>query len=106
MLGVKVVYRNAQLEPVQEKTFRLDDYTALLKMDLMRVINDVEELGYLANGGAAKEDWSDRTWALFTKIKHKLLDKAGDVGRLPENIITYETGEGDGEDCLGSAGQH
>ena len=41
----------------------------------------------MISGKSNKEDWSDEELAAFEKIKHKLLDKAGEIGRLPENIF-------------------
>ena len=97
-LGVKVVYRNEKLEPVYEKKYTLSEYTEMLRNDLLRIIRDVEQICYEANDNADKEDWSDATWNLFCGIKHKLLDKAGDIGRLPENLMEVTT---DGKDCMG-----
>lgn len=59
----------------------------MLSLDLKRIITDVEDLVYALNGDCSKEEWSDETLAAFNKIKHKILDKAGEIGRLPENIF-------------------
>ena len=83
---VNVTYRDEKLNPVYEKSYTLEQYTEMLKTDLMRLVTDVEELCYEANDNRPKEEWSDITWDAFRKIKHKLLDKAGDIGRLPKNI--------------------
>ena len=85
-LGVKVVYRNRDLSPTTPKIYTLRGYTELLRADLMRLVTDVEDLCYEANGNKDKEEWSDATFDSFNKIKHKLLDKAGDIGRLPDNL--------------------
>lgn len=85
-LGVQVIYRNKEMEPVYTKTYTLKEYTDMLRVDLLRLVTDVEELCYAVNGNKDKEEWSDETFDAFNKIKHKLLDKAGDIGRLPENI--------------------
>jgi hypothetical protein len=90
-LGVKVTYRNAQLEPVYEKSYSINDYTEMLRMDLLRLISDVEDLVYVATDNKPKDEWSDGLWAAFYKIKHKLLDKAGDIGRLPGNLFEMST---------------
>jgi len=90
-LGVKVVYRNKEMEPVYTKTYSLKEYTDMLRTDLLRLVTDVEDLCYAANGNKDKEEWTDETFAAFNKIKHKLLDKAGDIGRLPENITELTT---------------
>ena len=62
----------------------------MIRADLLRQITDVEDMVYQANGNKPKEEWSDESWSTFCRIKHKLLDKAGDIGRLPENIFEYE----------------
>lgn len=90
-IGVQIVYRNKNMEPIYSKTYSLDEYTEMLKTDLLRLVTDVEDLCYAANGNKPKEEWSDATFAAFNKIKHKLLDKAGDIGRLPENITELTT---------------
>ena len=92
-LGVRVVYRNKEMNPVYTKTYSLQEYTEMLRVDLLRLVTDIEDLCYVANGNKDKEEWSDETFAAFNKIKHKLLDKAGDIGRLPENMteIKQET---------------
>ena len=87
---VKVTYKNEKQEPVYEKSYSFRDYTDMIRADILRIITDVEDLVYSVNNGNPKEQWTDETWAAFTKIKHKLLDKAGDIGRLPENIQSKE----------------
>lgn len=59
----------------------------MIRADLLRVITDVEDLVYLLNDNKPKNEWNDESWAAFCRIKHKLLDKAGDVGRLPDNMF-------------------
>lgn len=89
-LSVKVTYRNKNMDPTYSKVYKLDEYTDMLRTDLLRLITDVENLCYAANDNKPKEEWSDETFSGFCLIKHKLLDKAGDVGRIPENIIYKE----------------
>jgi len=64
-IGVRVTYRNKDMQPTYTKTYSLDEYTEMLRVDLLRVV----------------------TFEEFNRIKHKLLDKAGDIGRLPQNIV-------------------
>lgn len=59
----------------------------MLKADLLRLITDIEDLCYSVNGNRPKDEWSDETWSTFCKLKHKLLDKAGEISRLPANIV-------------------
>lgn len=87
---VRVTYRNKDMEPVYEKKYSLEDYTEMLRADLLRVITDVENLVYSLNGNVSKSDWPDDIWNEFCRIKHKLLDKAGEIQRIPENIDLVE----------------
>ena len=89
-LFVKVTYRNKNMDPTYSKVYKLDEYTDMLRTDLLKLITDVENLCYAANDNKPKEEWSDETFSGFCLIKHKLLDKAGDVGRIPENIVYEE----------------
>ena len=101
---VKIVYRNEKLEPVYEKRYGLDEYTEMLKFDLLRLITDVEDIIYECNDGRAKDEWTDSVWLKFCKVKHKILDKAGEISRLPENIYIEE---GDhGTDSVGQTSKH
>lgn len=47
---------------------------------------DVEDLVYAINGNMPKELWNQETLGLFNRIRHKLLDKAGEIERLPKNM--------------------
>lgn len=89
-LGVKIIYRNSRMEPTNEEVYSLTEYTEMLRADLLRMITDIEDTMYAVNGNRQKSEWSDETWAAFCRIKHKLLDKAGDIGRLPQTIFERE----------------
>ena len=82
---VHVVYKNGRQEVVQDVNYELRDYTDMLRADLLRVITNIEDLVYEANNQRPKEEWPDNVWSGFCRIKHKLLDKAGEIGRLPDN---------------------
>lgn len=84
---IRIVYRNERMEPVYEKTYTLPEYTEMIRLDLLRMITDIEDLVYDMNDGKPREEWSNRSYAAFCKIKHKILDKAGDIGRLPDNLF-------------------
>lgn len=86
-IKVKVIYKNERMEPTYERTYALKEYTDMLRQDLLRLITDVEDMVYTINGNKQKSDWSDESWMAFCKVKHKLLDKAGDIGRLSDNIV-------------------
>lgn len=118
-LCVRVTYRDKDKQPVYAKTYTLREYTEMLRQDLLRVITDIEDLCYTANENKPKEDWTDETFTGFNKIKHKILDKAGDIGRLPDTlrsrpeslteVMARILNEGEmpyGESRLGSEGRH
>ena len=88
-LGVRVVYRGKNLKPVYTKEYTLEEYTQMIQQDLLYLITDIENLCYEATG-KGKEEWSDRVWVGFNAVKHKMLDKAGDIGRLPNNLYEME----------------
>lgn len=92
---VDVIYRDETLEPTWRKTYTLEEYTSMLKLDLFRLITDVEDLVYALNDYKPRSEWSDDAWSRFQAIRHKMLDKAGDIGRLSETIRTVETKGGD-----------
>lgn len=84
---VRVTYRDKDLRPTYTRTYTLPEYAESMRSDLQGLVGEVETLGYLANGNKPKEEWSDESFAAFTRIKHKLLDKAGEIGRLPSNMM-------------------
>lgn len=84
---VHVVYRNSKLMPVADEMYDLAEYTEMIKNDLIRLISDTEDLVYAATNGIPKSDWEDSVWSKFSCIKHKLLDKAGEISRLPNNLV-------------------
>jgi len=86
-LIVHVSYQNADGKIIQDREYTLKHYTEILREDLLRLISSVEDLVYKSNHNLPKEDWSDDVWNAFLGVKHKLLDKANDVGRIPESIV-------------------
>lgn len=78
------------MQPTYSKVYSLCEYTESLCSDLQHIISDVEDLCYAANQNKAREEWSDETFSAFCKIKHKLLDKAGEIRRIPENLTVKE----------------
>lgn len=92
---VDIIYRDEKLEPTWRKTYTLDEYVSMQKMDLFRLITDVEDLVYALNDYKPRSEWSDDAWSRFQAIRHKMLDKAGDIGRLSDTIRTAEVMEGE-----------
>ena len=89
-LGVRVVYRDKDMKPTYSRVYTLKEYTESLCSDLQRIISDVEDLCYAVNDNKEREEWSDETFNAFCKIKHKLLDKAGEIRRIPDNMTIKE----------------
>lgn len=85
---VLITYRNSNMEPVSTHLYSLSEYTDMLRNDLLKVISDVEDGFYKACGNQNRDEWPDDVWVSFLRIKHKILDKAGDIGRLPGNIVS------------------
>lgn len=83
---VKVSYKNKNLEKVNEQTYELKQYLEMTKLELMRIIMDVEDSFIYMNDGKQKEEWPAETINRFNRIRHKLLDQANSIERLPDNI--------------------
>lgn len=88
---MRVVYRDKDLQPTYTKTYSIEEYANAMRSDLQNLVSDVETLGYIANDNKPKDEWSDESFAMFSRIKHKLLDKAGEIGRLPSNMKVRST---------------
>ena len=83
---VKIEYKNKDLETIVEKEYDFVQYTEMLRLELMRVILDIEDAFYHFTGEEQKEKWDEETMRRFKKIRHKLLDQANAVKRLPQNL--------------------
>ena len=83
---VKIEYKNKDLETVVEKEYDFIDYTEMLNLELKRVLMDIEDAFYHFSGNKQKQDWPPELTERFNKIRHKLLDQANAIRRLPENL--------------------
>lgn len=92
---VHIVHRNEQMLPVYDEMIELSDYSDLLRNDLIKLIGTIEDMVGDLTGTPEKGEWPDETWGAFTRIKHRLLDCAGAIKRLPENLVIG--GEQDGK---------
>ena len=92
---VKVKYRNELGDMISSREYLLSDYVGMIRTDLFRVITDVENLYYRLNDGKPKREWETSDMEDFNLVKHRLLDKAGEIERLPEILMAdSETGDG------------
>lgn len=83
---VKVTYRGKDAASGKEWNYDLRQYADLMKRELVRVIMDVEDALYAAQGDKSKDEWDEETMARFQRIRHKLLDQANAIERLPQNL--------------------
>lgn len=86
---VTIQYKNKNLETVVEKEYDLISYTEMLNMELMRLIMEIEDAFYEFSGNKQKEEWTPEMMERFKKIRHKMLDEANAIKRLPQNL-TYK----------------
>lgn len=86
---VKIEYKNKDLETVVEKEYNFADYTDMLNLELKRILMEIEDTFYYFSGYKQKSEWEPELTNRFNKIRHKLLDEANAVKRLPENL-TYK----------------
>lgn len=84
--SVRIAYHNRSMENVGEETYDFKQYSEMLKRHLMKVIVDVEDIIYYLEGGKPKEEWNVGTVERFQRIRHKLLDQANAIERLPQNL--------------------
>ena len=82
---VKIEYKNQNLETVIEKEYEFSQYTDLLNLELMRIIAETEDAFYHLTG-KQKDEWDNETKSRFQHIRHKLLDQANAIKRLPQTL--------------------
>ena len=83
---VKIEYKNKDLETVVEKEYDFIDYTEMLNLELKRILMDVEDAFYYFSGNKQKQDWPPELTERFQRIRHKILDQANAIRRLPDNL--------------------
>ncbi len=82
---IRIVRHNSELEKVAEELYPLNEYCNFLSQGTIGLIQDVENILY-KSFGESKSGWPEGTLESFNAIRHKLLDRAGELRRLPENI--------------------
>ena len=90
---VTIEYKNKNLETVVEKEYDFIDYTEMLNLELKRILMDIEDAFYYLSGNKQKSDWPSELSEKFSKIRHKILDQANAIKRLPENL-SYQNVKG------------
>lgn len=85
---VTIEYKNKDMETVVEKEYDFITYTQLLYASIMKIVVEIEDSFYYFAGGKQKDDWPEELADRYKKIRHKLLDQANSIKRLPQNL-TY-----------------
>jgi len=83
---VKIEFKNENLETIVEKEYDFIQYTDMLQLELKRIIMDIEDAFYMFSGNKQKDDWDEDLKQRFRKIRHKLLDQANAIKRLPQTL--------------------
>ena len=83
---VLVEFKNRDLEKVGERAYTFNEYADMIDLELKRIIMDVEDMFYDIEDGKPQDEWSEKNHARFQKIRHKLLDQANAVKRLPSHL--------------------
>jgi len=86
---VTIEYKNKDMETVVEKEYDFISYTQMINIELMRLITDIEDAFYAFSDYKQKEEWKPEMEERFKKIRHKMLDQANAIKRLPQNL-TYK----------------
>lgn len=91
---VTIEYKNKNLETVVEKEYDFINYTEMLHVELMKLIVEIEDAFYTFSGNKQKNDWDPEMLERYKRIRHKMLDQANAIKRLPQNL-TYQGNRAD-----------
>lgn len=83
---VLIDYLNRNMEQIDQKAYSFNEYTGMLELEIKRLILDVEDAFYKFENGKQKNEWTQESLQGFNRIRHKLLDVANSVGRLPKTL--------------------
>ena len=85
-LSVVTDIRNRNGEFIEQRNDRFVTYTNMLSLEIKRIITDIEDVFYDCQGGKDKDHWDSEAQQKFSKLRHKLLDTANAIDRLPKNL--------------------
>jgi len=83
---VTIEFKNKDMETVLEREYDFVDYTAMLDRELKRVLKNVEDAFFYFSNYKPKEEWDKDLLERFDIIRHKMLDQANAIKRLPQNL--------------------
>ena len=83
---VTVNYYNRDDQKFVTQTYGFEQYTELLKLELMRIITNVEDAFYRFNDERPQEEWDEKSVKEFAHIRRKILDQANAIARMPQTV--------------------
>ena len=89
-MGVHVVYRDSKGKALNSSVCPLNTYTELLRQNMIRTIGDVEDMIYETTGTQNRDEWSDSLNRAYGNVRHRLLDCAGNIERLADDLCEME----------------
>ena len=84
--SVTVTYYNRDSQDFVSQTYGFVEYTEMLKLELMRIIMNVEDAFYRFNDEKPQEEWDPKSIKEFAHIRRKILDQANAVARMPKTV--------------------
>lgn len=83
---VRIEHKTKDGEVYLEQEYSFRDYTELVARELMGVLADIEAAFYVFEDGKPRDEWSKANLNRFNGIRHKMLDYANNVRRLPSEL--------------------
>lgn len=83
-LSVARIRYNKITEKMEPCSWSLADASAMLRHSVMKALSEMEE-GYMTMYGK-KETWPAQAQEAYGKLRHRMLDIAGSLHRLPEEL--------------------
>ena len=83
---VLIDYLNRNMDHIDQKQYSFNEYAGMLELESKRLILDVEDAFFKLEDGKQKDEWSAEAKQSFGRIRHKLLDVANAIGRLPKTL--------------------
>ena len=83
---VTVSYYSRADQNFVAQNYGFREYTEMLKLELIRILTDVEDAFYRFNDERPPEEWDEKSAKEFAHIRRKILDQANAIARLPETM--------------------
>ena len=86
IFSVNIAYRNKAGDIISTKDFSLEEYTEMLRYDMLRILIDLETMIEKQAGTKNKDEWNPEVLKAFNLMRHEILDSANSVARIPQNL--------------------